>query len=37
MNNGEMLGDLNGLRNADNVNLIEIERDLQKKKDLSYL
>ncbi len=34
MNNGEMLGDLNGLRNADNVNLIEIERDLDKSKSL---
>ncbi len=34
MNNGEMLGDLNGLRNADNVDLLSIERDLQFKKNL---
>ena len=34
MNNGEMLGDLNGLSNADNVDLITIERDLAKRKSL---
>ena len=31
MNNGEMLGDLNGLRNADNVDTITIERDINQQ------
>ena len=34
MNNGEMLGDLNGLRNADNVDLLTLEKDNDDKKDL---